>query len=90
MPVKFTLTADGSSTCDLPPATISLFRTSGSSPGQVNEGDYLGSADTGPNFRVTDCQYVYNLSVSSLGPGTYEVKITISGMEVGSATFMLR
>ncbi len=91
IPVKFTLTADGSPTCDLPPATISLFRTSGGIPGPVNQSDFIVPADSGSNFRIdtTSCQYVYNLGTSSLGPGTYQVRINSSGVPVGSATFGL-
>src|SRR2546427_459758 len=37
VPVKFTLTVDGAPTCDLPSATISLFRTSGGALGMINE-----------------------------------------------------
>lgn len=90
VPVKFTLTSNGSPACDLPPATIWVFRTSGSSPGQLNESDYISSADMGSNFRITDCQYVYNLGVSLLGPGTYQVAIVINGVVVGGAAFGLQ
>jgi hypothetical protein len=89
VPVKFTVTSDGSPTCDLPSATISLFRTSGGTPGMVNEDSYTIPADNGSNFRVSDCQYVYNLGTSHLGAGTYQVKISIGGAVVGTATFGL-
>jgi hypothetical protein len=48
------------------------------------------SADSGSNFRVSSCQYVYNLSAAAMGPGTYEVDIFIAGSKVGSATFKLK
>ncbi len=50
------------------------------------------SADTGGNFRVdnADCQYIYNLGSSALGPGTYQVDILIKGAVVGTAAFGLR
>lgn len=89
VPVKFTLTADGSSTCDLPPATIALFQTSGGNPGPVNESTYNTSADNGSNFRITECQYIYNLGTNSLGAGSYDVQISIFGTVVGMATFGL-
>ena len=87
IPVKFSLIADGVPTCTLPPATISLFRTSGASPGFINESDYVSPADSGSNFRIADCQFVYNLNAKLLGPGTYRVKININSVEAGSATF---
>jgi hypothetical protein len=90
VPVKFTLTQDGTPTCTLPPATIALTRTSGGTTGAVDESVYIGPADTGSNFRIDGCQYVYNLSASALGPGTYRVDIKINGQVVGSATFQLK
>jgi hypothetical protein len=90
VPVKFNLTLGGVATCDLPPATIAVTRTAGGVIGQVNESDYSGNADTGSNFRIDSCQYVYNLSASALGVGTYRVDIIIGAQVVGSATFSLR
>jgi hypothetical protein len=90
IPVKFTLTNSGSPTCTLPPATIAVTRTAGASPGAVDESTYMMSADSGSNFRVSSCQYVYNLAAAGLGPGTYEVDIFIAGSKVGSATFALK
>ncbi|MGH7801012.1 MAG: Kelch repeat-containing protein [Thermodesulfobacteriota bacterium] len=89
VPVKFTLTLGGVNTCNLPSANISLIRTSGGTIGPVDESIYIMPADTGSNFRISDCQYIYNLGVSSLGSGTYLVQIKISGFVVGSATFGL-
>ncbi len=90
IPVKFTLTQDGSPTCALPPATIALTRTAGGNIGPINESVYVMSADNGSNFRIDDCQYIYNLSSSALGTGTYRVDIILSGATVGSATFKLK
>jgi hypothetical protein len=92
VPVTFTLTSDGTPTCQLPPATILVFRTAGGVVGSVDESMYLMKADSGSNFRVdtTKCQYVYNLAASSLGPGTYKVNISIAGIVVGSGTFALK
>jgi YVTN family beta-propeller protein len=91
VPVKFTLTSDGAPTCQLPPARISLARTAGTALGSIDESIFAQSADTGSYFRIdnTNCQYVYNLASSSLGPGTYLVQISISGIAVGSGTFGL-
>lgn len=89
VPVQFTLTLGGASTCDLPPATISVTRTSGGTIGPVDENSYIMAADSGSNFRISGCQYIYNLLTSSLGTGTYLVQINISGFIVGSATFGL-
>ena len=90
IPVKFTLTQNGSPTCALPPATIALTRTAGGNIGPINESVYVMSADNGSNFRIDGCQYVYNLSSSALGAGTYRVDIMIDGATVGSATFKLK
>ena len=89
VPVKFNLTLGGVATCDLPPATIAVTRTAGGVIGQINESDYSGNADTGSNFRIDSCQYVYNLNSRALGVGTYRVDILIDGQVVGSATFGL-
>lgn len=90
VPVKFTLTQGGVATCALPPATIALTRTDGGTIGAIDEYVYSGSADTGSNFRIDSCQYVYNLSTGALGPGTYRVEISIGGSVVGSGTFGLK
>ena len=90
VPVKFTLNHNGVATCQLPPATISLFRTAGTVVGAITEATYLQSSDSGPNFRIDGCQYIYNLATSSLGTGTYAVSTSIGGSVVGSGTFGLR
>jgi len=90
VPVKFTLTQGGVATCDLPPATIAVTRTGGGVVGEVNESVYSGNADTGSNFRIDSCQYVYNLNSRALGVGIYRVDILINGQVVGSATFELK
>jgi hypothetical protein len=58
--------------------------------GSVDESVYLLNSDTGSNFRISNCQYVYNLGSRSLGPGTYLVNISIGGSVTGSATFALK
>jgi hypothetical protein len=90
IPVKFTLTQDGAGTCALPAATIAMTRTSGGTTGAIDESVYTGSADNGSNFRIAGCQYLYNLSASGLGAGTYRVDIKINGTVVGSASFQLK
>jgi hypothetical protein len=89
VPVKFNLTLGGVATCDLPPATIAVTRTAGGVIGQVNESVYSGNADTGSNFRIDSCQYIYNLNSRALGAGTYRVDMLIDGQVVGSAVFAL-
>jgi sugar lactone lactonase YvrE len=89
VPVKFTLTESGVATCDLPPATIAVTRTGGGVIGEINESLYSGNADTGSDFRIDNCQYVYNLNSRSLGVGIYRVDILINGQVVGSAVFQL-
>jgi len=90
VPVKFTLTQGGVATCALPPATIALTRTSGGTTGAIDESVYVMAADTGSNFRIDSCQYVYNLSSGALGVGTYRVDIMINGQVVGSGSFQLK
>jgi hypothetical protein len=90
VPVKFTLTLDGAPTCDLPPTTIAVYRTGAGGNQQIDESVYSGPADTGSNFRIDSCQYIYNLSASALGVGTYRVDILINGQVVGNAAFALR
>ncbi len=58
--------------------------------GPIDESIYGGPADTGSNFRISSCQYVYDLSATALGVGTYRVDILINGHVVGSAAFGLR
>jgi len=89
VPVKFTLSQDGASTCQLPGASISLIRTSGSVAGMVNESAYQMPSDTGSIFRIDSCQYVYNLGTSALGAGPYLLQISVNGAVIGSARFGL-
>jgi len=90
VPVKFTLIQSGVPTCTLPPATIVVTRTAGATTGPIDESIYVGAADTGSNFRIDSCQYIYNLSVGALGVGTYRVDIKINNQVVGSAAFKLK
>ena len=90
VPVKFTLTQGGVATCALPSATIAVTRTAGGTTGQIDESVYSGSADTGSNFRISNCQYIHNLSASALGVGTYRVDIKINNQVVGSGVFQLK
>jgi hypothetical protein len=90
VPVKFTLTRNGVATCALPPATITVTRTAGGTTGEVDESVYTGPADNGSNFRIESCQYIYNLSASALGVGTYRVDVKINGQVVGNAVFQLK
>lgn len=91
VPLKFTLSLGGVATCQLPPATISLTRSSGLVLGSIDESTYLLASDSGPNFRIdtANCQYVYNVATGSLGPGTYVVSISVGASVVGSGTFGL-
>ena len=88
--MKFTLTLDGVPTCDLPSATIAVYRTGTGGNQQIDESVYSGPADTGSNFRIDGCQYIYNLSASALGAGRYQVDIQINGQVAGSGIFQLR
>jgi hypothetical protein len=90
VPVKFTLTNNGQATCALPAATLRLTQTDGSATGTVNESAYTLASDSGSSFRISECQYVYNLSTKALSTGTYRVEILIGSTVVGSAMFDLR
>ena len=92
IPVKFTLTVNGTQTCVLPPATISVVRTAGGAEGPIDEASYLSPADNGSNFRIdaSACQYIYNLAANSLGVGVYRVDININGQVVGSGSFAIK
>jgi hypothetical protein len=92
IPVKFTLTYNGTATCQLPQATIAIVRTSGAVIGPVSETVYALPADDGASFRVDgpSCTYVYNLRSTALGTGTYLVRIAVNGAYVGNATFGLQ
>ena len=89
VPVRFTLTEGGVATCNLPSATIAVTRTAGGVIGPINESVYSGNADQGSNFRIDNCEYVYNLNSRAFGVGTYRVDILIAGQVVGSAVFTL-
>ena len=82
----------GVQTCDLPPATIQITKTSGAGTGAVNEPLTIQPNDENSQFRIVDCTYMYNLATSSLsGPGTYKVEVLINGSPaVGAAVFDLR
>jgi len=90
VPVKFSLSCDGTPSCGLSPATIAITRTAGGTQGAINESIYSVAADTGSNFRMDGCQYIYNLNSSGLGVGTYRVDILINSQVVGSAVFQLK
>jgi len=89
IPIKFTLTKDDALTCNLPAAAITLTRTEGETIGVVAESSYSMAANPGSNFRISGCQYLYNLAAKALGAGAYRVDITISGIVVGTAVFAL-
>jgi hypothetical protein len=90
VPVRFSLSLNGSPTCSMPPATIAVTRTNGAQSGPINEDTYIFGPDNGSNFRIAGCQYAYNLDAKGLGAGTYRVDIKIGGQTVGSAAFELR
>jgi hypothetical protein len=82
----------GTQTCDLPAATIQIYKLSGNSTGDVNEPLTIQPNDNNLAFRIVDCKYMYNLATSSLsGPGRYQVTAVIGGTPAaGSALFDLR
>jgi hypothetical protein len=83
IPVSFTLTADGTATCNLPPAAISLFVF-----------PHRQSVMASTPVNVGPCKYTYNLPTGSLSPGNYELDIALTNstptpLEVGSVFFAL-
>lgn len=90
VPLKFNLIQDGASTCNLPPATLTLTRLVGGSTASVDENLYSMSADSGSNFRIVGCQYIYNLAASSVGPGQYKAGLIIGTEVVGTAYFQVK
>jgi hypothetical protein len=90
VPIKFRLSANDVSTCQLPAATIAVFRTAGGTLGAINESDFLQPSDSGANYRIDGCQYIYNLGSSGLGAGTYLVQLKIADAVVGTGTFSLK
>jgi hypothetical protein len=90
VPVKFTFTDNGTSTCTLPQAIMAVTRTGGAVTGAVNESTCGGSADSGSSFRIDSCQYIYNLNSGALGAGMYRIDIKINNQTVGNAVFELR
>jgi probable HAF family extracellular repeat protein len=90
VPMKFSLAVKGQSTCTLPTATINVVRTAGGVIGALNESVYSLTADSGSTFRISECQYIYNVNSKALGAGTYRVDIKINARLVGSAGFQLK
>ena len=89
VPVKFTLTRNGMRTCNLPPATIAITKANGNAMEGMETGAFATS-ENGAMFRTTGCQYMYQLDSGSLGGGTYRVDISIRGVLVGNAVFVIR
>lgn len=90
VPIKFNLMKDGVATCNLPPATLSLNSLSSGIVGTVTESTYTMAADSGSNFRISGCQYIYNLAASAVGAGQYKVGLMIGTEVVGIAYFELK
>lgn len=92
VPVKFAVTQYGTQPSCRLEATVEIVKAGNGILAAVDESTYSMQADTGSNFRIdsTACQYVYNLSASSLGAGTYRVDISINGIMVGHAVFALQ
>ena len=86
IPVKFGLTQNDTSTCELPAATIAVTRTAG--------GHWVQLMKTRTAWRRTAAQISVFLAAStstisrrhSLGVGTYRVDISINGIVVGQAS----
>jgi hypothetical protein len=85
------LSGDPTTTCNLPPATISIQKISdGGTPADPIS---VQRPNSDVNFSITnDCTYAYNLDAASLlGPGTYLVQVVINGSPAsGGATFKIQ
>jgi hypothetical protein len=84
-------------TCNLPPAQLRWSKNDPTPDGGINEAESIQPKDTGDQYRIVDCKYIYNLDVSSLDPnvatrgGTYRVYVRIGGDNIANpATFDLR
>ena len=86
IPVKFRLTQYNARTCNLLPATFAITRAAGGKLRSVDENKY----GRGASFKITGCQYHYNLAAKKLGAGVYRVDISIDGIMVGHAVFALK
>lgn len=84
VPVHFSLTQYDAPTCSLPPATITITKATNKTVTEVDV------ANTAFQIDPTACRYVYKLSASGLGTGTYRIDISIERIIVGSAVFSLR
>ncbi|MHB8698360.1 MAG: hypothetical protein ACYC9J_10110 [Sulfuricaulis sp.] len=90
VPVKFTLSSGGQATCTLPTATIAVSQVTGTTDQPISESVYTMAADNGSYYRISGCQYLYNLNAKALSQGTYLVQVLINNAIVGSATFGLK
>ena len=86
IPIKFRLTQYDARTCALVPASISVTRAAGGTLTTVNQNTYGTETD----FRITGCQYHYNLEAKDLRIGVYRVDISIEGVFVGHAVFAIK
>jgi hypothetical protein len=84
--VKFRLTQHNARTCNLLPATLAITRASGGKLRSVDENEY----GRGSSFKITGCQYHYNLVAKELGAGVYRADISINGIMVGHAVFAVK
>lgn len=90
VPVKVTLKADGVSTCTLPPATIRVSQLSDNVSSLIDEADYLHASDSGSSFRISGCQYHYNVNAEAFGQGKYAVELLIHGASEGVGVLELK
>jgi hypothetical protein len=64
--------------CPTVPATIQVSKIGSSAPLTIDELLVANGPDTGTQFRMVDCKYMYNLPGKSLGPGQYQVDAIIN------------
>ena len=90
IPVKFTLTDDEGTFVDTAYATLEISMISDDVTGEYEEVSSTSNADTGDVFRVSENQYIYNLSTKDLVEGTYLLRISLDDGQVFEVLISLR
>jgi hypothetical protein len=71
-----------SPTCPSQPATIQVSKIGSAGSLSIDENLTSIQKDTGTQFRIVDCKYMYNIAGKSLGAGQYKVDAIINGLPV--------
>ena len=90
IPVKFRLTDDEGTFVDTAYATLEISMIIDDVTGEYEEVSSTSNADTGDVFRVSENQYIYNLSTKDLVEGTYLLRISLDDGQVFEVQIRLR